>query len=112
MRRLDEDYDVIVHYFDLRGSCGTGLPTWTIWLGGEKQGERVTLESALELARDVAAAHRKPAWPLDETGYPLKPIEQTDTCSKTPADRVDDRHYWSPLDAQPPRRQMHARIAS
>jgi hypothetical protein len=29
-----------VHYFGQRGSSGTGRSTWTIWLGGEKQGER------------------------------------------------------------------------
>ena len=63
-----------MHYFGQRGSSGTGRPTWTIWLGEKKQGERVTLDSALELGREVAAVHRKPAWLLDETGYPLKPI--------------------------------------
>ena len=33
------------------------------------------LEAAITLARAVAAVHGKPAWLLDETGYPLKPIE-------------------------------------
>ena len=33
------------------------------------------LASALELACDVALVHSRPAWLLDETGYPLKPIE-------------------------------------
>ena len=49
--------------------------TWTVWLAGEKLGERFTFEAALELALDAAAAHRKPAWLADETGYPLKQIE-------------------------------------
>ena len=49
--------------------------TWTIWLGGDKQGERDSLEAGIELARDVVAVHRKPAWLLDETGYPSQPIE-------------------------------------
>ena len=41
-RRPDEDYDIVV--YECRG-------TWTIWLAGDKQGERVTLESALEARR-------------------------------------------------------------
>ena len=48
--------------------------TWTIWLGGEQLGERATRASAIEVAGDVAAARRRPAWLLDETGYPLKLI--------------------------------------
>ena len=75
-RQPDEDYDVIVHYFGQRGTSGATRPMWTVWLGEEKQGERVTLESALKLARDVAAVYSRPAWLLDETGYPLKPIER------------------------------------
>ena len=67
-RTPDEDYDVILY------EC---RDTWTVWLGGEKQGERTTLEAALELACHVAAVHSRPAWLLDETGYPLKPIERT-----------------------------------
>ena len=74
-RTPDEDYDLSVHCFGQRGSNGTGRPTWTVWLGGDKQGERETLEGAITLARAVAAVHRKPAWLLDETRYPLKPIE-------------------------------------
>ena len=48
--------------------------TWTIWLGGEQLGERVTRAAAIELACAVAAARRRPALLLDETGYPLKPV--------------------------------------
>ena len=66
-RRPDEDYDVILY------ECRN---TWTVWLGGDKQGERESLAAAITLARAVAAVHRKPAWLLDETGYPLKPIER------------------------------------
>ena len=94
MRRPDEDYDVIVHCFAQRGSSGTGLPTWTIWLGEEKQGERVTLESALELARDVAAERSRPAWLLDETGYPLKPIDHR-AANPGSVDRFHDPTYSS-----------------
>ena len=50
--------------------------TWTVWLAGEKLGERESLEAAITLARAVAAVYRKSAWLLDETGYPLKPIER------------------------------------
>ena len=63
-RQPDEDYDLILY------EC---RHTWTVWLCGELQRERFTLEAAVELACDLAAAHRKPAWLLDETGYPLKP---------------------------------------
>ena len=59
--------DVIV--YECRG-------TWEIRLGDELQGVRFTLESALERARNVAAVLRRPAWRLDETGYPLRPIER------------------------------------
>ena len=71
MRRPDEDDDVICYQFRHRD----GRDIWTIWLGGEKQGERHSIEGALTLARDVAFVHSKPAWLLDETGYPLKPID-------------------------------------
>ncbi len=72
MRRPDEDHDVIVHQCRERN----GRDIWTIWLAGNKQGARVTQESALALARTVAAVYSRPAWLLDETGYPLKPIER------------------------------------
>jgi hypothetical protein len=52
------------------------LDAWEIRIGDELHGLRFTLESALARARDVAAVYRKPAWLLDETGYPLKPIER------------------------------------
>ena len=64
-RQPDENSDVIIYEY---------RNTWAIWLGDELQGVGFTLESALELARDVAAVHRKPAWLHDETGYPLKSI--------------------------------------
>ena len=51
-----------------------GPDTWTIWLGGDKQGDRNSLSGAIELARDIAVTHSRPAWLLDETGYPLKPM--------------------------------------
>ncbi len=69
--RPDEDHDEIVHQCRERD----GQDIWTIWLAGDKQGVRVTQESALELARAVAAVYSRPAWLLDESGYPLKPID-------------------------------------
>ncbi len=72
MSRPDENHDVIVHQCRERDVQNI----WTIWLAGDKQGARVTLESALELACAVAAVYGRPAWLLDETGYPLKPIER------------------------------------
>ncbi len=73
----DEDHDVIVHQGRALDTDGTGRDIWTVWLGGEKQGERESLQAAIEQACDVAALHSRPAWLLDETGYPLKPIERT-----------------------------------
>ena len=66
--RPNEDYDVIVHQFPQCGTSGAGRGAWTIWLGGEKQGEQKTLASALELACDVAAAHSRPTWLLMRRG--------------------------------------------
>ena len=65
-RTPDEDYDVVLYQY---------RHTWTVWRAGELLGERDSLQAGLELARAVAAAHRKPAWLLDEAGYPLKPVE-------------------------------------
>ena len=71
MKRVpDESSDVIVHQAHKRD----GDDIWRIQLGGKKRGERLTLASAIELARDVALMNSRPAWLLDETGYPLKPI--------------------------------------
>ena len=69
-RPPDEDYDVIVHQI----YEPDGHDIWRIRLGGKKRGERLTLASAVELARDLALINSRPAWLLDETGYPLKPI--------------------------------------
>ena len=66
-RTPDEDYDVILY------KCRN---TWTIWLRGEKLGEFETAAPALELADYLALMHSRPAWLLDESGYPLKPIER------------------------------------
>ncbi len=84
MRQPDEAQDVIVHK-DRSHSDGVSWDTWTIWLGGEIQGERQTLEAAVELARHVAAVCSRPAWLLDETGYPLKPVE-----GRPPLDSLTD----------------------
>ncbi len=58
--RPDEDHDVIVHQSRLHFN-GAGRDIWTVWLGGERQGERESLEAAIELACDVAAVHSRPA---------------------------------------------------
>lgn len=70
----DEDSDVIVRQDRVRGTNGSARDIWTIWLSGERQGARDSLEAATELACDVAAVHSRPVWLLDETGYPLKTI--------------------------------------
>ena len=69
-RRPDESYDVIVH----ESHEPDGRDIWRVRLGGVKRGERLTLASALELARSLALMNGRPAWLLDESGYPLKPI--------------------------------------
>ena len=73
VRPADEEHDVICH------QCRKldGRDVWTVWVAGETLGERDTLEAAIQLTRDVAATYSRAAWLLDETGYPLKPIEQT-----------------------------------
>ena len=77
-RRPDEDHDVVVHYMRLPvAHGGAGKDVWTVWLGREQLGYRHTLEAATALAGQVAAMNSRPAWLLDETGYPLKPIERT-----------------------------------
>ena len=70
MRQPDEDSDVIVH----QSHEWDGRDIWRVRLGNEKRGERLTLASAVELARDLALMNSRPAWLLDDTGYPLKPI--------------------------------------
>ena len=76
MRRPDEDHDVIVHQCRQLETNGAGRDTWTVWLAGERLGERDSLEAGIQLAREVADLHSRPAWLLDETGYPLKPVER------------------------------------
>ncbi len=50
MRQPDEDRDVIVHQGRVLGASGSARDIWTIWLTGKKQGERDSLEAAVELA--------------------------------------------------------------
>ncbi len=69
-RQPDEDHDVIVHQGRQLDENGAGRDTWTVWLGGDKQGEKDSLKAAAELACHLATLHSRPAWLLDETGYP------------------------------------------
>ena len=57
----NEDLDVIVHQGRELGASGGARDVWTIWLAGTKQGERDSLEAAVELACDVAAENSRPA---------------------------------------------------
>ena len=43
-------------------------------VGGITVGERESLAGAIDLTRSAAVSHRRPAWLLDESGYPLKPM--------------------------------------
>ena len=74
-RQPDEDHDVIVRQARQLGMSAAGRDTWTVLLGGEELGELDSLNVAIELACHLATMHSKTAWLLDETGYPLKPIE-------------------------------------
>lgn len=69
-RQPEKESDVVCQQFRHQ----SGRVFWTIWLGGDKHGDRGSLTDAIELARDVAVTHGRPAWLLDETGYPLKPM--------------------------------------
>ena len=69
-RRPEEEVDVVCQQV----RRADGADTWTIRLGRDPQGDRHSLADAISLARDVAVAHRRPAWLLDATGYPLKPM--------------------------------------
>ncbi len=66
----DEAHDVICCH--QAGSDGPG--SWVIRLGEDTLGERDSLAGAIDLTRTAAVSHRRPAWLLDESGYPLKPM--------------------------------------
>ena len=70
MRQPDEACDVICH----QRRRADGRDTWDIRLGPNTQAERETLSEAIDLARELALMYSRPAWLLDETGYPLKPM--------------------------------------
>ena len=74
-RQPDEDQDVIVRQVRQPSTTGAAQDAWTVWLDGEELGAFDSLNTAAELACHLATMHSKPAWLLDETGYPLKPIE-------------------------------------
>ena len=58
VRPADEEHDVICH------QCRKldGRDVWTVWVAGAKQGERDTLEAAIQLTRDVTATYSRAAW--------------------------------------------------
>lgn len=47
---------------------------WWVWVGRRKDWVFSTEDQALEHARSLAVKGDRPAWLLDSTGYPLKPI--------------------------------------
>ena len=66
----DEAQDVICsHQPRTDGQAG-----WVVRVGGNTLGERDSLAGAIDLTRTAALSHRRPAWLLDESGYPLKPM--------------------------------------
>ena len=66
----DEAHDVICS----RLPRADGLASWVVRVGGTTLGERQSLAGAIDLTRSAAVSHRRPAWLLDESGYPLKPM--------------------------------------
>ena len=66
----DEAHDVICCHQP--ESDGSG--SWVVRLGEDTLGERDSLAGAIDLTRTAAVSHRRPAWLLDESGYPLEPV--------------------------------------
>lgn len=66
----DEAHDVICSH----RPRADGLASWVVRVGGTTLGERQSLAGAIDLTRSAAVSHRRPAWLLDESGYPLKPM--------------------------------------
>ena len=66
----DETHDVICYHQPRPEGSGS----WVVRLGETTLGERDSLAGAIDLTRSVAVSNRRPAWLLDESGYPLKPM--------------------------------------
>ncbi len=73
-RQPSEDRDIVVHRFRSGYMNGVYRDTFAVWLGTTRVANRETLDDALSLARTMADHLKRPAWLLDGTGYPLKPI--------------------------------------
>ena len=70
LRPPDEAQDVICSHRPRPGGPGG----WVVRVGDATVGERESLAGAIDLTRSAALSHGRPAWLLDETGYPLKPM--------------------------------------
>ena len=66
----DETHDVICCHRPRSDGAGS----WVVRVGDTTLGERESLAGAIDLTRTAALSHRRPAWLLDESGYPLKPM--------------------------------------
>ncbi len=66
----DEARDVICSHRARAGGAGN----WVVRVGETTLGERESLAGAIDLTRSAAVSRRRPAWLLDESGYPLKPM--------------------------------------
>jgi hypothetical protein len=73
-RQRTEDHDIVVHRFRSGYANGVYMDTFAVWLGTKRIAKRDTLEDAIWLARTLAEGLNRPAWLLDGSGYPLKPI--------------------------------------
>ena len=65
----DETHDVICYHQPRPDGS-----SWVVRLGETTLGERESLAGAIDLTRSAAVSHSRPAWLLDESGYPLKPM--------------------------------------
>ena len=66
----DEAHDVICSHQPQADGSGS----WVVRVGETTLGERESLAGAIDLTRSAAVSHRRPAWLLDASGYPLKPM--------------------------------------
>lgn len=72
-RRADEDHDVIAHYVkETDARTGTSRDRWIVFQGPEMRAEASTRDEAIEIAKRLSDKTGRPAWLLDESGYPLK----------------------------------------
>ena len=72
--------DVIVHFVaEVDPARGTRRDRWMVYLGLDKRTETDDEAIAVFAGRKLAVDSGRPAWLLGRGGYPLKPIDVSDT---------------------------------